>query len=86
MSGVKVTLIGQLAWGARVAGQLLLCAKSPPLPIAEIAKATPPLLLSVIACALEVVATVCPAKLSDAGENDTAAMGRGSPVPDSFRL
>ncbi len=48
-SGVKVTLIAQPAPGARDAGQLLLCAKSPPVPIAEIASGSLPLLVSVSA-------------------------------------
>ena len=45
-----------------------------------------PLLVSVRPCGLEVVATVCPAKLSDAGDNDTPGTGSGSPVPVSGRL
>ena len=59
--GVNVTLIVQLAFTARLFGQVLVCAKSPAFvpvsPMLLMLNDEPPLLVSVIGCALLVVPT-----------------------------
>src|SRR4051812_36231436 len=70
--GVKVTAMLQLAPAARLAGQELVCAKSPLVPILLTLSAAPPLFVSVTDCAALVVPTVWPANVRLPGVSDTA--------------
>ena len=88
--GVKVTLIVQNPFTARVAGltgQLLVCAKSPglvPVTVMLLMVTVPgPLLVRVMACALLVVFTVWFGKLMEDGAGDNnAALELVSPVTE----
>lgn len=63
--GVKVTLTVQFAPGAKEAGQLLVCGKSPDAEIEEIFKDAFPPFVSVTGWAALLVPTIWPAKVID---------------------
>jgi len=76
--GVNVTLMVQFAPAAKEPGQLLVCAKSPPVEMDEILSETLPLLVRVTDCELAVVPTSWLAKLRELTERATAD---APPVP-----
>src|SRR5947199_59778 len=85
-TGVKVTLMVQLAPAARLAGQVLVWAKSPALVPVTLTplmfSAAVPLLVSVTVCAALVVFTVWSEKVSVVGLSVTAGRGSGAaPAP-----
>jgi len=71
--GVNVTLIVQLVFAARLAGQLFVSPKSPLGAIAEIARVAFPVLVNVTGCATLVVFTAWPGKMSELEASVTAA-------------
>ena len=72
--GVKVTLMVQLEPAVKVAGQLLVWAKSPPATMLLMVSDAPPLLVSVTACAALVVPTCWLPKVRLLGEKVTAGV------------
>ena len=80
--GVNVTLIVQEAVGASVAGQALVCAKSPEATMLAMVRVVPPTFCSVTTCAGDVAPTTTLPNPSVGGVSDAvAAGGAAMPVP-----
>jgi hypothetical protein len=83
--GLKVTLMAQFALVARLAGQLLVCEKSPLAEIVLIVSAFVPQLVNVTICAVLVVPTFWPVNVKLPGETQ-AATGTGPTVRPTLVL
>jgi hypothetical protein len=73
---VNVTLIAQFAEGAKLAGQLLVCEKSPAALTPETTMFALPVLVNVTACAALELPTSCSAK----GNESTDKVFAGAPA------
>jgi hypothetical protein len=81
--GVNVTLKVHEALAASVDPHVVAYAKSPEIDVEAMFSVPVPLLVSVTDCPALVVPTVCGAKVSDAGANETAGTGAAVPLPVS---